>query len=139
VRRRLRYGDPVTAVHDLLGLASIAGALTLVVVATWSVIAGRRSGGHSDHRHAVDRAVLAEIVLVAVAGLVGLALLGAGSRPADPLHFLYGPAALLSMPVAIAIGARAAPARRSRLRRDVWTAGGAIVLLGLGLRLIATG
>ena len=79
------------------------------------------------------------LLLEAAAGLVGLALLGAGSRPADPLHFLYGPAALISVPAAVWIGARAAPARRSRVRRDLWTAGGAIVLLGLGLRLFATG
>ena len=129
----------MTAVHHLLGLTSIAGSLILVVAATWSVIAGRRSGGESDHRFAVDRAVLAVLLLEAAAGLVGLALLGAGSRPADPLHFLYGPAALISVPAAVWIGARAAPARRSRVRRDLWTAGGAIVLLGLGLRLFATG
>jgi hypothetical protein len=135
----LRYGDSVTAVHDLLGLASIAGSLTLVVAATWSVIAGRRSGGISDHRFAVDRAVLAVLVLLAAAGSVGMAQLIAGSRPADPLHLVYGPAALISVPVAIWIGARAAPARRSRVRRDLWTAGGGIVLLGLGLRLFATG
>jgi hypothetical protein len=120
-------------------LASIAGSFILVVAATWSVIAGRRSGGHSDHRNAVDRSVLAVLVLQAAAGLVGLALLGAGSRPADPLHLVYGPAALISVPAAIWVGARAAPARKSRVRRDLWTAGGGIVLLGLGLRLLATG
>lgn len=135
----LRYGGSVTAVHDLLGLAAIAGSLALVVAATWSAVAGRRSGGSSDHRFAVDRAVLAVLVLLAAAGLVGLAMLSAGSRPADPLHLVYGPAALISVPVAIWIGSHASPARRSRIRRDIWTAGGGIVLLGLALRLFATG
>jgi hypothetical protein len=129
----------VTAVHNLLGLASIAGALTVVGAAAWSVIAGWRSGGRLDHRFAVDRAVLAVLVMVAAAGLAGLTRMLGGSGPADPLHLVYGPAALISVPVAIWIGARAPAERRSRLRRDIWTAGGGIVLLGLGLRLLATG
>lgn len=128
----------VTVVHNLLGLASIAGSLTLVAAAVWSVFAGRHSAGHSDHRFAVDRAVLAALLLVGAAGLVGLVLLIIGSRPADPLHLVYGPAALISVPVAIWIG-RASPAGRSRVRRDIWTAAGGIVLFGLGLRLVATG
>jgi hypothetical protein len=129
----------VTAAHDLLGLASIVMSLTLVAAVVWSVIAGRRSNGRVDHRFAVDRAVLAELSLLTAAGLVGMALLIDGSHPADPLHLVYGPAAILCVPVAIMIGARASAGRASRLRRDVWTAGGGIVLFGLGLRLIATG
>lgn len=129
----------VTAVHELLGWTSIAASAGVVGVAIWSAIAGRRSGGRSDHRFGVDRAVLAVLVFVAAAGLVGIALLISGSRPADPLHLLYGPAALICMPVAIWLGARAAAGGGSRLRRDAWTAGGGIVLLGLALRLLATG
>jgi hypothetical protein len=117
----------------------MAGSAAIVGVAIWSAIAGRRSGGRSDHRFAVDRAVLAALVLVAAAGLVGIALLIGGSRPADPLHLLYGPAALVCMPVAIWLGARAPAGGGTRLRRDVWTAGGGIVLLGLAWRLLATG
>lgn len=135
----MRYGDLVTAPHHVLGLLSIAGSLTVVGAATWSVIVGVRSGGGLDHRFAVDRAVLAVLTVVATAGLVGVALFIVGSRPADPLHLVYGPAALIAVPIAIWIGARPGGARRSRVRRDLWTAGGGIVLLGLGLRLIATG
>ena len=108
-------------------------------MAIWSAIAGRRSGGRSDHRFGVDRAVLAVLVFVAAAGLVGIALLISGSRPADPLHLLYGPAALICMPVAIWLGTRGALADSSRVRRDVWTAGGGFVMLGIVLRLFATG
>ena len=129
----------VSGVHELLGWASIAGSAAIVGVAIWSAIAGRRSGGRSDHRFAVDRAVLAVLVLVAAAGLVGIALLVSGSRPLDPLHLVYGPAALVCLPVAIWIGTHATAGGGSRLRRDVWTAGGGIVLLGLALRLFATG
>jgi hypothetical protein len=129
----------VTAVHELLGWASIAGSVAIVAVAIWSVIAGRRSDGRSDHRFAVDRAVLAVLVLLAAAGLAGIALVVSGSRPLDPLHLVYGPAALVCLPIAIWIGARTRAGRGSRLRQDVWTAGGGIVLLGLALRLLATG
>jgi peptidoglycan/LPS O-acetylase OafA/YrhL len=129
----------VTAVHQLLGWASIAGSAAIVAVAIWSVIEGRRSNGRSDHRFAVDRSVLAVLVLLGAAGLAGIVLLMSGSRPVDPLHLVYGPAALVCLPVAIWIGARTRAGRGSRLRRDVWTAGGGIVLLGLALRLLATG
>jgi peptidoglycan/LPS O-acetylase OafA/YrhL len=117
----------------------LAGSAAIAGVAIWSAIAGRRSGGRTDHRFAVDRAVLAVLGLVAAAGVVGIALLMSGSRPLDPLHLVYGPAALVCLPVAIWIGTRVPAGGGSRLRRDVWTAGGGIVLLGLALRLFATG
>lgn len=125
--------------HALIGSAAIAAPLVVVGAAVWSVVAAQRSGGRVDHRFAVDRAVLAELFLLAAAGLVGMALLLGGSQPADPLHLVYGPAALLCVPLAIVIGGRGSPEHASRQRRDMWTAGGAIVLLGLGLRLVATG
>jgi hypothetical protein len=53
-----------------------------------------------------------------------------GQSPADPLHLVYGPAAILCLPVAVVIGARASADRPSRPRRDAWTAGGGIVLVG---------
>ncbi|MEO8436839.1 MAG: hypothetical protein ABI562_00165 [Chloroflexota bacterium] len=87
----------------------------------------------------MDRAVLAALGLVAAAALLGLALLIGGWRPRDPLHLLYGPAALICLPVAIWIGARTIAADGSRVRRDPWTAGGGFVLFDLSLRLLATG
>jgi hypothetical protein len=129
----------VTAAHTLLGLASIGGSVAVVGAAAWSVIVGRRSAGRRDHRFAVDRAVLAVLLLIAAAGLVGLAMLNGGAHPADPLHLLYGLAAIVCLPIAIAVGARLSAGQASRLRRDLWTAGGALVLVGLGLRLVATG
>jgi hypothetical protein len=129
----------VTSLHEILGLASIAGTSAVIGAAIWSVVAGRRSRGRSDHRFAVDRAVLAVLVFLGTAGLVGIAQLVSGSRPAEPVHLVYGPAALICVPIAIWIGARASAGRASRLRRDVWTAGAGVVLLGLVLRLVATG
>ena len=104
-----------------------------------SAIVGRRSGGRRDHRSAVDRAVLAVLGSVLAADLIGALLLVAGSRPADPLHFVYGAAALIALPVAIWVGALGARVGSSRVRRDAWTAGGGLVLLGIVLRLFATG
>ena len=135
----LRYRGSMTEAHAFLGWAAIATSVAVLGVAAWSAIAGRRSGGRVDHRFAVDRAILATLISLAAAGLVGIARLLAGSRPADPLHLLYGPAAMISLPIAIALGARASGGRTSRLRREVWTAGGAIVLLGIAARLVATG
>jgi ribulose-5-phosphate 4-epimerase/fuculose-1-phosphate aldolase len=87
----------------------------------------------------LDRAVLAVLGGSLAAGLIGAVLVVTGSRPADSLHFVYGPAALIALPVAIWVGARGARAGTSRVRRDAWTAGGGVVLLGIVLRLFATG
>jgi hypothetical protein len=129
----------VVTLHVILATAAIIGAFTVVGVGAWSVVAGRRSGGRRDNRSALDRAVLAVLASVVVAEMVGVALLLTGARPADPLHFLYGPAALIALPIAIWFGARTPSADASRVRRDLWTVVGAIVLLGILFRLFATG
>lgn len=129
----------MTVLHDFLGSALMGGSLVVIAAGIWSWVQGRRSGGRQDHRAAVDRAVLVVLGTVAVAGAVGIVLLIMGSRPVDPLHLVYGPAALIALPVAIGIGARTSASDRTRLRRDLWTAGGGVVLFGLGLRLLATG
>ena len=129
----------MVALHIVLAAATVAGSLLVVGSALWSSIMGRQSGGRRDHRSAVDRAVLFVLGTVTVSSIVGILLLIAGSRPPDPLHYVYGPAALIALPVAIWIGARSASADTFRLRRDLWTAGGGIVLLGIVLRLYATG
>ena len=130
---------PVVTLHVILTVAATAASLVVIAAAISSVLAGRRSGGHRDYRSAVDRAVLAVLGSTLAAALIGTVLLVTGSRPADPLHYVYGPAALIALPVAIWVGARATPAGSSRVRRDVWTAGGGLVLLGIVLRLFATG
>ena len=129
----------MTSAHHLLGLACVAGSLVVMVAAGWSAVAGWRSGGRSDHRLLVDRAVLAMLAILVAAGLFGVGLLLTGSRPVDLLHVIYGPASLISLPVAIWAGARTSSADGSRIRRDIWTAGGGVVLLGIVLRLFATG
>jgi heme A synthase len=129
----------VVTLHVTLAVVAAIASLVVIAAAIWSAIAGRRSDGHRDHRSAVDRAVLFVLGSVLAAGLIGAVMVAAGSRPGDPLHFLYGPAALIALPVAISVGARKTRTGSSRFRRDVWTAGGGLVLLGIALRLFATG
>jgi len=105
----------------------------------WS-LAARRSGGVLGHRFAVDRAVLVVVGVLAANGLLGLILLGTGSRPADALHLLYGPAALACLPVGVWLGRRREAGGAARtLRRDVWLIAATVVLLGIELRLFMTG
>ena len=129
----------VATLHVILAVVAAAAALAVVVSAAWSAAAGRRSGGSRDHRSAVDRAVLVVLGGVLAADVIGAALLATGARPADPLHFLYGATALLALPVAIWVGAQRARPGASRVRRDAWTAIGGLALLGIVLRLFATG
>lgn len=127
------------SLHTLFGAAVMVGSLVVVAVATRSALRGWRSGGHDDHRAALDRAVLIVLGALLLAELLGALLLATGSRPTDPLHLVYGAAGAIALPVATWIGARASSGDASRVRRDVWTAGGGIVLLGIVLRLFATG
>ena len=129
----------MVTLHVILAVVTAAASLVVIAAALWSALAGGRSGAHRDHRWAVDRAILAVLASVFAAGLIGTILLATGSRPADPLHYLYGPAALIALPVAIWIGARATRTGPSRVRRDAWTAVGGLALLGIVLRLFATG
>ena len=129
----------MVTLHVILAVVATAASLVVIASAIWSAVAGRRSVGRRDHRSAVDRAVLAVLGSALAAGLIGTVLLVTGSRPADPLHFVYGPAAVIALPVAIWVGARGTRGGSSRVRRDVWTAGGGLVLFGIVLRLFATG
>jgi hypothetical protein len=129
----------VLTLHVILAVVAAAASLVVIASAIWSAVAGWRTDGRGDHRSAVDRAVLAVLGSVLAAGLIGAVLVVMGSRPADPLHFVYGPAALIALPAAIWVGARGTRVGSSRVRRDVWTAGGGLVLLGIVLRLFATG
>lgn len=129
------------SLHTQFGAAVMVGSLVVVVAAIRSALRGLRSGGRADHRLALDRAVLVVLGVLILAGLLGALLLATGSRPSDPLHLVYGPAGVVALPLAIWMGTRNASgdANATRVRRDLWTAGGGIVLLGIGLRLFATG
>ena len=117
---------PIVDVHRLIAIvAGVAAAATVVavVVRAWLGRPGRL---------AVDRLILTALVVIAANVVVGLVLLGTGSRPADPLHFLYAVVALLALPVVRFWGALE---RRRALALGI----GALVLVGLVVRLFQTG
>jgi hypothetical protein len=130
----------VAVAHEILGKVFLVAGVLLGAGAAWSAYSARRSSGHLDHRFLVDRMVLTVLVLVALNGAIGLLLVWSGSRPADPLHWLYGPAALLTLPLAVLLARwRGHEGGPSRLRRDAWMVVGAIALVGIAARLFATG
>ena len=129
----------MTDLHHLLAILVVAATVTLLAASGWSASATRRSGRTRDHRFAVDRLVLAVIGLVVANGLVGLVLIGTAGRPADALHLLYGPAALATLPVGVSLSRRASARAAAPRRSDGWLVVATIVLLGIELRLFATG
>lgn len=130
----------MTAAHQFLATIVLAATIGLVAAAISSLLSWRRSAGRTDHRFAVDRLVLVVIALVVANGIVGLVLVAGGPRPADPLHLLYGPAALVTLPLGWWLGRRSGrPSGHDRGRIDLWLAVAAIVLLGIELRLVMTG
>jgi hypothetical protein len=130
----------VTNLHQILALAVVAATAGLLAAGAWSIVAGRRSDGRHDHRFAVDRMALVVEGLIAVNAVLGAVLVASALRPADILHLLYGPAAVVSLPVGWALGARRrADGPPTRLRRDAWLLGASLVLVGLEVRLFLTG
>src|SRR4051812_18256199 len=110
----------ITPAHQLLGYAAVAVTLVLVVVASWSALAARRALGATDHRFAVDRAILGLLLVVGVDGFVGIGFLLTGKRPADLLHVVYGVAALVTAPVGYWLARRGGVRTPGPGRRDVW-------------------
>jgi len=130
----------VSEAHQFATVVVAAIALGLLLAAVWSAIDGRRSAGGRDHRFAVDRLVLALVLVVALNDAVGGALIAGGRRPADPLHLVYGVAALVTVPVGWWIGGRAWGGRGpSRMGRDVAIGVACILQLAIQVRLVATG
>jgi hypothetical protein len=130
----------VTEAHRLVAWLAIVATVALLAAATWSTVDGRRSRGARDHRFAVDRLVIVVEGILLVAAVLGAASALGGARPGDGLHLLYGPASLVSLPIGWALGGR--PDRggsRTRLRRDAWLLLAAVVLVGIEVRLFATG
>ncbi|MHB8490437.1 MAG: hypothetical protein ACYDCS_14135 [Candidatus Dormibacteria bacterium] len=72
--------------------------------------------------------------VVALQAAVGLVLVLTGSRPAQLLHWFYGAATLVALPLTAWIGRRR-PARAEQL----WIVGGAVATFLFALRAIATG
>jgi heme A synthase len=72
--------------------------------------------------------------VVAVQVLVGIVLVATGSRPSQGLHWFYGAATLLALPLAMWIGSRL-----GRREEPLWVMGGAVATLLFAFRAIGTG
>jgi heme A synthase len=74
------------------------------------------------------------IALVAVQVAIGLVLVATGNRPQQLIHWFYGAATLLALPLAMVIGRRL-----GGREEQIWLAGGAVMTLLFALRALATG
>ncbi len=115
-------------VHAVLGSVSLAVGGVALVVAIGDLI--RRRGPS----RILLGLLLGVSALVGVNGLLGLALAVSRGAPRDPLHVLYGLAALAAGPLAIGLAA-GRPARQQRRILAV----AVLVLIGLVVRLLQTG
>jgi hypothetical protein len=125
----------MTDIHRLLGLVDLA--LAIALLATTAVAAALADRVPPTVRAwAVDGLALVVEVGIIIAAGVGPLLLATGHRPADPLHLVYAAVAVLSMPAALAV----AMSRGSTgAARDRWLMVGALVLVGVSVRLLQTG
>jgi hypothetical protein len=116
------------SLHGWLGLAVglPTAALLLLGLAGWA-------SGRWD-RHAGDRIILLALLATVLAVASGLATALVAGAPADPLHLVYGAAALAVLPIARYLGRVGDPRRRAG-----WLGLGSLVLSALLVRLVQTG
>lgn len=86
--------------HAAMAVLLVVATLLFFLLALWCARTGR-------HEAALEKGRVVLNALVGVQVLVGALLFGAGSRPAETLHFLYGFVALVALPAARAFAAEA--------------------------------
>lgn len=74
------------------------------------------------------------IAAVGVQAVIGIVVFATGHHPSQGIHWFYGAATLLSLPIAFAIGSRL-PAREEPL----WVVGGAVATVLFAARALSTG
>jgi heme A synthase len=111
-----RYGFVLTVVAAIGAVAAIA-SLVRPRILPWVRVYAR-----------------AMIALVAVQVALGLLLVATGDRPQQLIHWFYGAATLLTLPLALLIGKRL-----GGREEQIWLAGGAVMTLLFALRALATG
>lgn len=115
------------SVHGRLGLAVI---LVAVVGVGMALVARSRPGAVPTVRVFVRLCAVA----AAAEAFVGLVMVVAGQRPAEALHFFYGAATVIPIPVAEAMGRHRGP--RTEMLYLVY---GAAATALFGLRAATTG
>ncbi len=108
------------------------------VVVTIIVAAGALFAVLSLFRPALLPAVRAylrlSVAAVAVQVVIGIVLVATGHRPSQLIHWFYGAATLLALPVAMFIGGG-----RGEREEPLWVVGGAVATLLFAFRAITTG
>jgi heme A synthase len=123
----LCFYDTAVQVHAVLSFAVIA-------LAACGSIAAIVSRFRPQILPAVRTYLRVATAVIALQAVIGVALVATGSRPQQLLHWLYGAATLLALPLAMSVG------RRLGGRDEhVWVAGGAVLTLLFALRALATG
>lgn len=74
------------------------------------------------------------LAVVAIQVVVGIVLVVTGSRPSQGIHWFYGAATLLALPIGFAIGSR-----MSAREEPLWVVGGAVATVLFALRALGTG
>lgn len=114
-------------IHDRLGFIvtflALGGAIAAII------------GLFRPHALATVRVyLLLAAGVVALQAVVGLILVATGSRPTELIHWFYGGATLLALPLCAWIG-RGRPDHQERL----WLVGGAVATFLFALRALTTG
>jgi heme A synthase len=113
--------------HDRFGfivtIVAVAGALTAVLALL-----------RPQLMPAIRVYLRLTVAAVALQAVIGIVLVATGERPSQGIHWFYGAATLLSLPIAFAIGSRL-PAREEPL----WVVGGAVATVLFAARAITTG
>lgn len=125
--------EPLVLVHVVSAAALLLVAL---VVGVWGLVRARSIGEGAGPREGKAYAQLLQLshTLVAVTGVLGLALLGYGGHLDDPLHGrVYGP--FMVVAIVAAYGYRTSDAPKNVRVFAV----ASLVVLALGLRAFATG
>lgn len=117
----------LVTVHQRLGYALLIVLAAGLVLALLAV--------RDPRRLPTVRAYLwLAVAALVVQGIAGVSLLFAGQRPSAGLHLMYGPLALVSLPLTVLFARGWAP------RREAWTfAAGFLMALLLAFRALTTG
>jgi Kef-type K+ transport system membrane component KefB len=114
-------------IHQALSLIAVVGDVGVLLLAGLGVLLRRWD------RVLADRLILAVLAATGLAALAGVAVALQSRPPSDPLHLVYGIAAILVLPIARYLGRSGSDRRRAG-----WLAVGSLVLLALYARLWMT-
>jgi hypothetical protein len=115
------------SIHARLGVAVVAVA---VVGALLTLLARNRPGVYPTVRVFVQLCAAA----AAVEAVIGLAMVIGGQRPAEGIHFFYGAATVIPIPLADRLARRAHPSSET-----LYLLAGAAATALFGLRAVTTG